>query len=90
MQIKGKFNIKRGEDQVWSHFLVRTKREEEERRREDEEEEEENEEEGGVKKGMELVWKCYDFVWKLLGYGFLGFSIDIWVLNLESEYLLGV
>ena len=43
MQIKGKFNIKRGEDQVWSHFLVRTKREEEE------------EEEGGAKKGMELV-----------------------------------
>ena len=50
MQIKGKFNIKRGEDQVWSHFLVRTKREEEERRREEEEEEE-----GGAKKGMELV-----------------------------------
>ena len=26
---------------------------------------------------MELVWKCYDFVWELLGYGLLGFSMDI-------------
>ena len=31
---------------------------------------------------MELVWKCYDFVWKLLGYGLLGFSMDFWVLDL--------
>ena len=49
---------------------------EEERRREEEEEEE--------KKGMELVWKCYDFVWKLLGYGLLEFSMDFWVLNLAA------
>ena len=49
-------------------FLVKTKREEEERRREEEEEEE-----GGAKKGMELVWKCYDFVWiAKVFYGFLG------------------
>ena len=37
MQIKGKFNIKRGEDQVWSHFLleqkVKRKRGEEKRKR---------------------------------------------------------
>ena len=26
---------------------------------------------------MELVWKCYNFVWKLLEYGLLGFSMDI-------------
>ena len=26
---------------------------------------------------MELVCKCYDFVWKLLRYGLLGFSMDI-------------
>ena len=63
-------------------FFVRTKREEEERRREEEKEEEEEEEEGRAKKGMELVWKCYDFVWKLLGYGLLGFSMDFWVLDL--------
>ena len=31
---------------------------------------------------MELVWKCYDFVWKLLGYGLLRFSMDFWVLDL--------
>ena len=33
-------------------------------------------------KGMELVWKCYDFVWKLLGYGLLAFSMDSWILDL--------
>ena len=31
---------------------------------------------------MELVRKCYDFVWKLLGYGLLGFSMDFWVIDL--------
>ena len=63
MQIKGKFTIKRGEDQIWSHlFLARTNREEEERRREEEEEEEEKEEEGGANKGKELctkIWNLY-------------------------------
>ena len=42
MQIKGKFNIKRGEDQVWSHFWlkqnVKRKRGEEKRKRKKKEE----------------------------------------------------
>ena len=58
-QIKGKFTIKRGEDQIWSQFLARTNREEEERRREEEAEDEEEEEEGGVKKGKELCMILY-------------------------------
>ena len=59
MQIKGKSNIKRGKDQIWSYFLARTNREEEERRREEEKEEEEEEEEGGAKKGKDLYMILY-------------------------------
>ena len=58
MQIKGKFESKRGEDHLVSHFreLIRV---EEERRREEEEEEEKKKRKKRRRraKGMELVWK---------------------------------
>ena len=57
MQIKGKFESKRGEDHLVSHFgeLIRVEREGEEK----EEEEEEGEE------SQRKVWNLLSFVWKL-------------------------
>ena len=50
MQIKVKSNIKRGKDQIWSHFFRENKPLRGKERRREEEEEEER----GAKKGMEL------------------------------------
>ena len=47
---------------------------EEERKEEEQKEEEEEEEEEEAKNGMDSIM---ELVWKLLGYGLLGFSMDI-------------
>ena len=74
MQIKGKFESKRGEDHLASHFgeLIRVEREGEE----EEEEEEEGEE------SQRKVWNLLSFVWILVWkYGFLWISLDfVWIL----------
>ena len=74
MQIKGKFTIKRGKDQIWSHFLleqtVKRKRGEEKRKRK-KKKRKKNKEPRKVRSfvwnSMELVWN-YDFVRKSYGY----------------------
>ena len=59
-----------------SHFLVyegeliRVGEEEEKRRRR------------GSQERNGSCMECYDFLWKLLGYGLLGFSLDFFVLDL--------
>ena len=81
MKIKGKINIKRGEDQIWSHFWleqnVKRKRGEEKRKRKKKKEEPRK-----VWISIVLYGTCMDMLWKLLGYGLLGFSMDFWVLDL--------
>ena len=58
MQIKGKFIIKRGEDQIWSHFLLeqtmKRKRGEEKRKKKKRKKKEE------PRKVRNFVWKVWN------------------------------